>query len=182
MSLGIGIFLSTLVLAVVIMYALTMNRWDWRKIFVRTAVSIGAVFVLSGIAVGLFLLKDRLLPIPIQREYAGLHLGMTMAEVKYAIGYPEEVLEPDAETTGEYKGFQKLTAVNELKEKQVEDYSEWSFSRSFGYIQATFDKQNKKLIAVECYSQKREGACPAIYGIKDGDTELSVLQRFSTPE
>jgi hypothetical protein len=182
MTLGMGIFLSALILAAVIMYALTMNRWDRRKITLRTFISIGVAVLLSAGAAALFMLKDRLLPLSVQKEYSGLQLGMTMDEVKYAIGFPDAVLESEIETTGEFKGFQKITASKDLKDKKVEDYSEWNFGRSFGYVQTTFDAKNKKLIVVECFSRDRGGACPAIYGIKDGDTEQSVLQRLSTPE
>ena len=94
MTLGMGIFLSTLMLSAVIIYALTMNRWDWRKIIFRSFISVGVAVILSAIAVAVFILKDRFLPLAIQKEYAGVQLGMTMDEVKYAIGYPDAVQNP----------------------------------------------------------------------------------------
>ena len=182
MTLGMGIFLSTLMLSAVIIYALTINRWDWRKIIFRGFISVGVAVILSAIAVAVFILKDRFLPLAIQKEYAGVQLGMTMDEVKYAIGYPDAVLEPNVETEGEMKGWQKIIATKDLKDKKVDDYNDWTFDRSFGHIQTTFDKKEKRLIAAECYSQNRLGDCPALYGIKDGDTEQSVFQRFGTPD
>jgi hypothetical protein len=180
MTLGMGIFLSTLILAAVIMYALTINRWNWRKIVLRSFISIGVAVLLSAAAAALFIFKDRFLPLSIQKEYAGLKLGMTMDEVKYVVGFPDGVLEP-TEKEGERKRWQILTATKNLKDKKVEDYSEWNFDRNYGYIRVKFDNKEKRLIVVECYSQDRVGACPAIYGIKDGDAEQSVLQRFGNP-
>jgi len=182
MAIATSIFLSTLIVAAVIMYALTMNRWDWRKLIVRGSILVGTAVLLSAGGLALFTLKDRILPPSIQTEYSGLRLGMTKDEVKYAIGYPNSVIRPSVETEGEWKRVQKITATKDLKDKKVEDYNDWQFARNFGYIEAVFDEHDERLIVAECLSQVRDGLCPAIHGIKDGDTEQTVLQRFGTPD
>jgi hypothetical protein len=50
MSLGTGIFLSSLVLATVILYGITKDRWPWRRIVSHTARTL-ALFALAAIVV-----------------------------------------------------------------------------------------------------------------------------------
>ena len=94
MTLGTGLFLSSLVLALVILYAVTKDRWSWRRIFNRIS------FVVLGlIALGLgawgvtYYLEQQPISISRQTEYAGIRLGMKQDEVRYIKGNPLSVLE-----------------------------------------------------------------------------------------
>jgi hypothetical protein len=110
-----------------------------------------------------------------QTEYAGLRLEMTMAETKYLKGVPTNVLE--VEQAGEWQGWKKMVAINELeKGKEIEDYNEWSYEGIGHRIALVFDKN--KVIVIECYSEDRLGRCPALGGIRDGDSEQELFRRF----
>jgi hypothetical protein len=98
MSLGLGIFLSTLVLAVVILYGLTKDRWGWRRILKRTALTLLALAAIIG---GVYFWNQ--LPVP-QTEYAGIRIGMTPDEVMYIKGFPPTVF-GELSNDGEGKGW-----------------------------------------------------------------------------
>jgi hypothetical protein len=53
MSLGTAIFLSSLVLAAVILYGMTMDRWPWRRIVLGIGRTF-ALLLLVTAAAGLF--------------------------------------------------------------------------------------------------------------------------------
>jgi hypothetical protein len=108
MELGTGIFLSTVVLAVLILYAITKDRWRWRRIVVCIALILPAILVLTGIiGGGLYFwnrLPMRLVP---QTEYAGIRIGMTPDEVMYTKGFPPNVF-GEPRDDGDWKGFQPI--------------------------------------------------------------------------
>jgi hypothetical protein len=87
MSLGLSIFLSALVFAVIYLYRLTRDRWNWRKIVKRLSLGILLFVLLIAFAVTGFYFWSAW--IPKQAEYAGLRLGMTMDEVKYIKQKPD---------------------------------------------------------------------------------------------
>jgi hypothetical protein len=93
MDLGTGIFLSSIVLAVVILYGITKDRWHWRRIAKRAAfIFFGLIVIGTALGVGAYYWQQ--LPQKIERQtaYAGLRLGMTQDEVMYVKGYPPFVL------------------------------------------------------------------------------------------
>jgi hypothetical protein len=73
MELGTGIFLSTVVLAVLILYAITKDRWRWRRIVVCIVLILPAILVLIGLIGGGLYFWERL-PQKVERQttYAGL--------------------------------------------------------------------------------------------------------------
>ncbi|MGD9769700.1 MAG: hypothetical protein AB7U62_18860, partial [Pseudolabrys sp.] len=89
MDLGTGIFLSSVVLAVVILYGITKDRWSWRRIVKRTALVLLCLVIL-GTVVGVGISYWPQIPQKPERQttYAGLRLGMTQDEVLYGKGYP----------------------------------------------------------------------------------------------
>jgi hypothetical protein len=178
MSLGLGIFLSSLIFAPIALYALTRNSWNWRKIALLSFVG---TLVVGVLVVGLFFVSRYFLSLPSkQTEYAGLRLGMPMDEVIYADGVPDWVYEPTTE--GEWKGWDRIVETKDLeKGKRVQDYDRWSFTRVGSRIDVDFDKKTNELIAVECYSEDKQSRCPLIEGIKDGDSEQDLLSRFGKP-
>jgi multisubunit Na+/H+ antiporter MnhB subunit len=76
-SIGLGIFLSSVVFALVIFYAITKNRWRWERIVRRSALALVALIVLTGVVIGgLYFWKQLPPTISPQTEYAGIRLGM----------------------------------------------------------------------------------------------------------
>jgi len=73
MNLGTAIFLSTALLAIVLLYGFTKDRWRWRKIIVRT-LFLGLILIGGSAAVvALAKLWDELFPTQLgrQAQYAG---------------------------------------------------------------------------------------------------------------
>ena len=68
MDLGTGIFLSTALLAIVLLYGFTKDRWRWRKIIVRTLFSGLLIVAASAAVVALAHYWDELFPISDRRN------------------------------------------------------------------------------------------------------------------
>jgi hypothetical protein len=74
MDLGTGIFLSSALIALVLLYGFTKDRWRWRRIIVRTF-QVCAVLLVAGIgAVAIMQHWDDFFPTKLSRQtqYAGL--------------------------------------------------------------------------------------------------------------
>jgi hypothetical protein len=171
MSVGLGIFLSSLVFALILLYLITRDRWNWRRIGVGALVG----GCLIGVVVGGIYAWNRLTPVSKQTEYAGLRLGMTMDEIKYIKGVPTDALV--GEETGEWKDFEKIIAIDKLENgKKIEDYNDWPSEGVGRRIDLDFDKS--KLIRIRCYSGDKLGRCPPLGGIRDGDSEQQVVNKF----
>jgi hypothetical protein len=175
MSLGLGIFLSALVFAVIYLYRITRDRWNWRKIARRLAFGVLLfVFLIVTGGLGFYLWNNR---ITNQTEYAGLRLGMTKAEVKYVKGNPTSLYKenPTSLYTPSFIEPDKL-----VKGIDIEDFDEWLYLNES--IDLVFDKQKRTLIAITCYSiDWSTPSCPAIAGITDGDSEKDLTSKFGQP-
>ena len=109
-----------------------------------------------------------------------MQIGMVMDDVKYVKGVPDYVL-GQIETEGDWKGSRPLLFVKDFEKGQkLEDYSMWGFQGLKSRIDITF--YGKRLIAIQCFSEDKRARCPAIGGIRDGDTEQAILQRLGTPD
>src|SRR6516164_9602484 len=151
MSIGLGIFLSSLVFALILLYLTTRDRWSWRRIASRVSVGALLVGLIGVVTVGIYA-WDKFAPVAKQTEYAGLRLGMMMDEIKYVKGVPTHVYEMEQE--GEWKGFQRVIAVDKIeKGKKIEDYNEWAYDDKAYRLDLTFDKN--KLIAIRCHSEDK---------------------------
>lgn len=112
MSLGLGIFLSSAVFAVLLLYWITRDRWRWRFIARWIAKALGALVVLAVLAGGAFYFYLEYKDMPRRQDtYEGLKLGATMAEVRYLKGDPSSVLAPEV-SAGIPSGF--LLVIHEL--------------------------------------------------------------------
>ena len=88
MTLGTGIFLSTLVISLVILYRMTKEQWNWKKLITRTffaLVIIGAL-VAGGICV-FNIYQNRAV---VQTEFSGIKLSHTQSDLKFIKGAPDE--------------------------------------------------------------------------------------------
>ena len=94
---GTGIFLSSVLIAIVLLYGFTKDRWRWRKIGVWLLLLILVPIAGSAAVATLAHYWDELFPTRLgrQTQYAGLKLGMSPQEVIYIKGYPPVVLEKD---------------------------------------------------------------------------------------
>lgn len=89
MPLGTAIFLSALLLSIVILFALTKDRWNWHRLTKWAAlVSITVILLMAGGAYLYSYWEDR--PTP-QNEFLGLQLLATTTDVKLSKGEPETI-------------------------------------------------------------------------------------------
>jgi hypothetical protein len=165
MSIGLGIFLSSLVFALVLLYGITRERWNWRRItrsvFVSTLILGGLIIFVAG---GIYVWKHFAATKLKRTEYAGLRLRMTRNEIKYVKGTPSHVLDGVAIPTG------TLTA-----DKKIEDFDEWAYDDGLVLL----FKQD--LLAVISCQSRRHIFCPDIDGITNGDNEEKLLSVFGEP-
>jgi hypothetical protein len=175
MSIGWGIFLSSLILSAVILYGVTKDRWNWRKTARTVGLGVVSVLVLAIGTWGVIYVWDQL-PVSVskQTQYAGLRIGMPQDEVMYIKGYPPTVF-----GEAENEGWQPLIETKKLEQgKKVQDYREWSYEISGGRIDVEFDADKKAIIVISCYSSDRLRRCPSIGGISDGNTEQEVTHKL----
>jgi hypothetical protein len=111
MSIELGIFLSSVVFALVIFYAITKNRWRWARALV-------ALIVLGGAVIGgLYFWKQLPPTISPQTDYAGIRLGMAPDEVLSINGSPPAVY-GEAEKEGKWRGFSQLSKQRTWKKER----------------------------------------------------------------
>jgi hypothetical protein len=182
MSLGSALFLSSLVIALVMLYGITKDRWRWRIFAKRAILTLVAIAVLTGAIVGGLYVWSQLPPFLTQQtEYEGLRLGIGPDEVIYIKGFPPTVY-GEVETEGDYKGFQPTFETEKLeKGKNVRDYRAWAYNGDHSRIDVTFNKEKTAVIVIQCYSSDKLSRCPPILGVRDGDSEKVVVQRLGEP-
>jgi hypothetical protein len=182
MSLGLGIFLSSIVFSAVILYWITRDRWRWRSIARWIAKALGALLLLGTLSAGAVYAYLEYPEKPGRQEaYVGLKLGSTMQEVLYAKGMPSSVLDADQKLAN---GFYTVVAADKIpKGKTVQDYANWEYeaaTTSDGRVSVAFAIGSNRVRAIGCYSRTRY-ACPALVGIGPDDDEQSVLLKLGKP-
>jgi hypothetical protein len=169
MDLGTGIFLSTALLAIVLLYGFTKDRWRWRKIVVRM-LFFGLILIAGSSAVlALAHYWDELFPTQLgrQMEYAGLKLGMSPLEVMYIKGYPPIVLEEEVDPA--WKGFLKVTKTKELEQgKQAADFKHWSYEQHKSNLNVALRRESSRY-RLQCAQAAGDQWCEA----SGGDAGLS---------
>ena len=188
MSVGLGIFLSTLVMALLFLYAITRDRWKWERGVRLVFLGSVAIASLAGIGIASVYIWTlgsniwkRSFPI-VQTEYWGLRLGMSMEEVQHVKGIPNVVYELDV--------FGKAFIFKEdfgeklvKKSKNVEDFSEWAYwpPRSVRF-DIEFDEK-RSLRSVLCYWSEFDDPlqCPAIEGVKIGYSRDQIIRTLGEP-
>lgn len=178
MSIGTAIFLGAALIALVLLYNATKDRWRWRIVIGRI---LGVLLLLIVVATALIAVNQywptNLTPVERQTQYWGIKLGLPATEVLYMKGSPENVFsEPDAQK------FKEVLQVSKLPTgKTVHDYREWSFSQSRTRYDVAFDK-GMRVVAIQCYSSDKLYNCPEIAGIRDGSSEEQMINRFGQGE
>ena len=93
MSIGTGIFLSAALLAIVILFAVTKDRWNWKRIARwGLLIPIALVSVLSAGIYAHTRWEKRSTP---QVTFNDIKLGASPADVKFAKGEPTSMDGPD---------------------------------------------------------------------------------------
>jgi hypothetical protein len=181
MSVGLAIFLASIVFASVTLYGITKDRWNWRRIAKLCALTFVTLVVLAGAFIGSFYFWDQLPAIIYpQTEYAGLRLGISPDEVMYIKGYPPEVFGA-AEKDGEWPGQPVIETKNLEKGRRVQDYKDWAYEGRLNRIDVTFNAEKTAVVVIECYSHDRQRRCPSIAGVTDGDSEREVIRKLGAP-
>jgi hypothetical protein len=181
MYLGIAIFLSSMVIALVMLYGITKDRWRWRTFVKRSALALVAIIALTGAVIGGLYLWNHLPPVTRQTEYAGLRLGIGPDEVIYIKGFPPTVL-GEVKTEGDWIGSEPVIDTSKLeKGKNVQDYREWQYEGYNSRVDITFNLEKTAVVVIQCYSNDRLSRCPPILGISDGDSEKTVVDKLGVP-
>jgi hypothetical protein len=182
MSVGLGLFLSSCLLAIVILYGITKDRWNWRRIPKRSAFVFVAVALFGAACVGAVYVWDWLpTPVTRQTEYVGLRLGMPPDEVMYVKGYPPVVLAEEVNDPA-WKGFFSVIETKSLENgKSVKDYRNWSYNAVESNLNVAFNDSMTAVTAIQCYSSDMLARCPELVGVRDGAIERDVLRRLGKP-
>jgi hypothetical protein len=89
MTLGTGIFLSSIIISLVILFGITKERWNWKKIVIGLILaSVGLCIVLFGAIWSYEQYHNRVTP---QTEFRSLKLTNTKADVKFIKGAPDVI-------------------------------------------------------------------------------------------
>jgi hypothetical protein len=177
-----SILLSSIILALVVLFGLTRDSWRWDTIARRAGLGLAAAILIAATAgSGIFVWKHLPTSVAKQTEYAGLRIGMKSGEVKYIKGYPPIVLDHPALIPGpsDTDTFSIVLKTTELdKGKRVEDYPGWEYVYDDSSIEIEFDPKTPSVVDITCISSKRvgRGVCPELAGIRDGDSEKTVLR------
>lgn len=174
MSLGLAIFLSTLVVSTVLLY-----HWGYLRKFLRAFVALlGVVVLVGGVWFGYQFYESR--PTA-QTAYRDLTLGMSMEEVIYTKGQPSNVISAKAE-----EGWQSVISVDELDKQEnrigLKGYYEWSFDEEAGSrVDVRFSPKTQKLVQISCYADEDYPGRCGVLGVSTGALEEDIIDAFGKP-
>jgi len=183
MSVGLAIFLATLMFALLYLYQITRDRWNWRRFLRRSSMAVTALLVLSSLGLVATLGYQKIAGRPEkQTGYADLRLGMTMAEVQYAKGYPPYVLEEPKDQKDAELGWLQTATKDFTDQQHVEDYTSWSYASDANgtRLDIEFAPTTRALNQIACYSQGVMN-CPKLLEISDGMSETDTVDRLGKP-
>jgi hypothetical protein len=185
MSVGLGIFLSTLVMALLFLYAITRDRWNWERGVRLLFLGSVAIASLAGIGIASVYvwtlgsnIWKRSFSI-VQTEYWGLRLGMSMEEVKHVKGIPDIIYEPTP-ILGKLL-FSKTTRRGKTRGTRILGDGGIGRQEASG-LTLSFDEE-RSLRSVLCYWSEFDDPlqCPAIEGIKIRDSRDQIIWTLGEP-
>jgi hypothetical protein len=186
MELGTGIFLSSALIALVLLYGFTKDRWPWRK-KLGEMLRVGAIIILACVAViAIAQFWEKWFPPQLERQtsqlerqtqYAGLRLGMSPQEVMYIKGYPPAVFGEES-TEGWSKPIKPIKTDKLEKDKKVTDYTVWFYEQYKYSIGVVFNDKRTALTRIICHSDDGFDHCPSIASVSDGTSEWVVLHKL----
>jgi hypothetical protein len=188
MSIGTGVFLGLLCIALVLLVKETKDRWRWSTIAKWCGIAIGTPIALGFIwfMYGSYRSYLKLRPAPVI-AYAGISLGDTMDDVLYSRGVPTAVLVEDKKLEGTpLAGAMLDVSSSQLPSgKKVSDYQHWSYhSLESGDVMVDFSTDSQRVVRILCYVGGIVSApqtCPALLGIAPGASEDDVLKGLGPP-
>lgn len=175
MSLGLGVFLSTVFIGILLLYRWTMGRWNWGRNLRRFLGAAAMIVIVGGASFWAYTAYTNR-PV-IQSSYYGVNLAMPMAEVKYRLGWPSNVLVPgNASAAQPWERAPEVLSVKKIPDgKSVDDYQSWSYDGP-PRIDIEFDKASGNVTSVGCFGGA--GICSPVLGISDGLSETDVRDRL----
>src|SRR5215471_7408718 len=115
MSVGLGIFLGSVVIGSVLLYLNTRDTWNWRRIRARFLITIGIlVGVVTLLSVGFFTYEKWDQRLKLVTRLEGISVGEKLSDVVFRLGTFVR-LQPDKDVVQRNKDDQ----VYEQKEKRV---------------------------------------------------------------
>ena len=115
-----------------------------------------------------------------QTKYAGLSLGMNMAQVEYVTGEPEYVSNLNGEPE-QGTGAERVASAD-IDESTVRKHLDWQYAKPLGAgLEIEFDPNTKRLRKIACYDLKLEGKCPPLAGIPDGISQAELFDKLGPP-
>ena len=155
-----------------------------KKISRRVGLVVAGVVLLVLAVIGAYLIASR--PTA-QTAYEDLRIGMSMVEVQYVKGTPDNVIENHSFKAavgpwGEGKEFNLILPVKDFKaDQRVEHYWRWSYDQPNGSrLDLEFDRATKELNRISCYSEGYM-TCAPLLGIFDGTAEEEVVAKLGEP-
>lgn len=185
MTLGLGIFLSTLLVVSFLLFRSVGERWEIKKILNNIAITILknlAIWMVSsicGIALVIWGINYYINLPTKQTSYNGISLRMSKPEVRLAMGEPTNVGEIDAKLGG--VAIHVTKASETPSGKSITKYDFWSYDINDEKvsINVTFDSALKNVKEISCYSVT--DYCQPILGISTGTSEESVVDKLGKP-
>jgi len=172
MTLGTGIFLSTLVVSTLLLYRWTRDRWNYKKIFIR-GVGLLSILILIGWCYNLY--DNRLVK---QTEYYSISLGMNKGDVLYVKGKPYEVY-----NTGKFGGTPLIkTKVENIEVgKSAKDFDNWDYhpkSYDNDFVTIKFNEQG---VVTEIACTSNGWGCESVLDISSSSSEEDVRDKLGLP-
>lgn len=125
MELGTGIFLSSVLLGSIALFIATKDKWNWKKIALRTSITFIAIIGLSAGSIYLYTAHENW---PHEEEsLLGVSLGMEKAEVKFLKSEPTDV----KDNVWEYAIYEKQKHIVGFQKERV-SYSYFVYDSLYG--------------------------------------------------
>jgi uncharacterized protein DUF6804 len=115
----------------------------------------------------------------------GIHIGDSREEVKYRLGFPQNVIGPEEkdEKVGLFQRVYTVSGadndVNKMPSTtKVEDYDEWSYEEPYGNVRLTVGFNKSGFVeSLSLYSNSKKGyGWGLVAGLSSGDSEDKVLR------
>src|SRR5262249_54979798 len=153
MSVGLGIFLSSLFLGIIILFVGTKDRWNWKKIVLWPFVALVVV------AMGIWIYNKIESSARVQTTFWDIPLGATKGDVKFLKGTPNDLSE--GEDSWAYITYDSTGSL-------------WEYVYRVQF-------RNGRVWIVSYDANSRMSFGQGIQGLDLGDTMENVVQKFGTP-
>ena len=184
MTLGLAIFLSTLLIIGFLQFRSARKSMELKKIFNNIALKIlnnwgiWMVVIICGIALVIWGFNYyNNLPTK-QTSYNGISLRMSKPEVRLAMGEPTNVGEIDS-MLGEVVNIAKASKTPSGRSIVKYDYWSYEINDNKATIGVTFDSDFKNVKEISCYSAV--DSCQPILGISTRTSEESIVDKLGKP-